>query len=211
MEASRLYLQKGYNTSNSMGKTSKGTKNASFKTIGNILMVLSIVGLFLVFFPLILDEIYYRTAKTFVDQPISPDFNLRIKSLKLNIPVIENVNPWNRNEYLLALQKGIAHATGSATPNLDGTVYLFSHSSDVPWRITRYNTAFYRLRNIKVGDEILITYRSEDYSYLVSEKKVVWPSEVEYLLNQEKNQLILQTCTPIGTDFKRLLVFAEKI
>jgi LPXTG-site transpeptidase (sortase) family protein len=194
-----------------MGKTNKGSKNANLKTIGNILMMLSIVGLFLVFSPIILDELKYRTAASSIDHPISTDFNLRIESLKLNVPVIENVDPWIRNEYLTALQKGIAHASGSATPNLTGTVYLFSHSSDVPWRITRYNTAFYRLRNIQIGDDIVVTYKSQDYLYLVKEKKTVWPNEVEYLLDQEKDQLIMQTCTPIGTDLQRLLVIARKV
>ena len=105
----------------------------------------------------------------------------------------------------------MAHAKGTALPNQAGTTFLFAHSSDVPWRITSYNTAFYRLGKIQPGDQITITYEGEDYFYQVRDKKVVWPIEVEFLTKQGKDQLILQTCTPIGTSLKRLLVFAEKV
>ena len=35
--------------------------------------------------------------------------------------------------------------------------------------------------------------------------------DVSYLIETKKTQLILQTCTPIGTSLKRLLVFADPV
>lgn len=190
-----------------MGKTGKG--NSKLRTIGNALIGMSVVGVLITFYPVIREEVNYRTTDVYQVKPISEAFNIRIPSIKVNLPVIENVNPWEKGEYLAALQRGVAHARGTSTPVGEGSMYLFAHSSDVPWRMTRYNTAFFRLGRVKLGDEIVITYAGKDYRYRVNDKKIVWPGEVEYLTRQDKNQLILQTCTPIGTALQRLLVFAE--
>jgi LPXTG-site transpeptidase (sortase) family protein len=191
-----------------MGKTSKGNTRR-LSAIGNFLIGLSVVGVLITFYPIIREEFLFRTTNIPIEKPVSESFSVRIPSLKINVPVTKDVDPWNQNEYRLALQNGVAHAKGSSLPDQDGIIFLFAHSSDVPWRLTRYNTAFYRLTRVNQGDEIIITYEGEDFTYKVREKKVVWPTAVEYLNQQEKNQLILQTCTPIGTSLKRLLVFAD--
>jgi len=193
-----------------MGKTGKRTPH-TLSTIGNVLMGLSMFFALIIFYPIIKEEISYRTTDVLLAKPASEAFNIRIPAIKINSPVIENVDPWNRTVYTEALQKGVAHATGSAVPGEDGSVYLFAHSSDLPWRMTRYNTAFFRLGRIKEGDRIIITYLGKDYTYQVHTKEIVWPKEVEYLTKQNTQQLILQTCTPVGTSLKRLLVFADPI
>lgn len=192
-----------------MGKTSKG--NSKLRTIGNALIGLSMVGVLVIFYPVIREEVTYRTTDVSIENPVSNDFNIMIPSIKVNAPVIENVNPWDQQVYLEALKKGVAHATGSSTPSEAGSMYLFAHSSDVPWRMTRYNTAFFRLGRVQEGDEVVVTYKGEDYRYRVREKKVVWPREVRYLTDEKRDQLILQTCTPVGTALMRLLVFADPL
>jgi LPXTG-site transpeptidase (sortase) family protein len=44
-------------------------------------------------------------------------------------------------------------------------------------------------------------------------KKIIKPNQIEYLEYKEEDKeiVILQTCWPIGTNWQRLLVFAEKI
>ena len=66
-------------------------------------------------------------------------------------------------------------------PGEGGTVYLFAHSSDVPWRITRYNTASFKLDFVKNNDTIYIRRNGKEFKYRVYGKKTVWPSEVSYL------------------------------
>lgn len=191
-----------------MGKTSKES-TIILKRIGNALMLLSVLGFFLLFFPIFKEEFLFRTGKFDIKNPVSQEFSIIIPSLGINAPVLENINPWNKSEYLKALEKGIAHASGSSVPNQSGTVFLFAHSSDVPWRITRYNTAFFRLNRLKKGNEITVTYQGENFYYKVKEKKMVWPNEISYTENKDTDQLILQTCYPIGTSIKRLLVLAD--
>lgn len=96
----------------------------------------------------------------------------------------------------------------SPVGSTSGTIYLFAHSSELPWRMTRQNTAFFKLDQLKSGDVIKLIKDGVEYIYFVKEKKTVWPNEVKYLKDLKKDQLILQTCTPIGTSLQRLLVFA---
>ena len=78
--------------------------------------------------------------------------------------------------------------------------------------MTRFNTVFLRLGELNMGDIISIYKDGKEYTYAVSDKKEVWPNEVSYLVNAEDEDiLILQTCTPIGTDLKRLLIFAKPV
>lgn len=142
---------------------------------------------------------------------IETGYSLEIPSIEAASPIIENVDPWNKDEYLDKLQLGVAHAEGTSLPGDGGTTYLFAHSSDVPWRLTRYNTAFFKLNNLQEGDEIIINKNGEQLKYSVTNKIVIRPTEVQYLTEDQGNVLILQTCTPIGTDWNRLLVFAKPV
>ena len=139
------------------------------------------------------------------------DFSINIPKIHAMSPIIKNVDPWNEKEYLEALQKGVAQARGTVLPGQTGTIYLFAHSSDVPWHITRYNIAFFRLGELRIGDAIFIQYQKKQYEYKVVRMQTVSPNNISVLVSQNKNQLILQTCTPIGTSFLRLLVFASPL
>ncbi len=163
---------------------------------------------------LVLLYIYYPLLFVYVNPPAikaSPKKGvfIEIPKIQAQAPIIENVNPWNEAEYQKELKKGVAHAKGTATiASTSGTIFLFAHSYDLPWRITRQNSAFYRLGELQKNDEIMLIKNGKKYKYIVSDKKTVWPNEVSYLQNTQKTQLILQTCTPIGTSLQRLLVFA---
>lgn len=159
--------------------------------------------------------VYYPLLFVFLDPPpLKPipqkgEF-IEIAKIRAQAPIVENVSPWNEKEYRAKLFKGVAQAKGTSHVGEKGTIYLFSHSSDMPWNITQYNVAFYKLGELKKNDEIVLVKDGKRYTYKVREKRVVWPNEVRYLKeNLDKNQLILQTCTPIGTDLQRLLVFAD--
>jgi sortase A len=94
-------------------------------------------------------------------------------------------------------------------PGEKGRSFIFAHSSGNPIEQTNYNTVFLRLNEVKIGDEIEIKRAGKVYKYNVTQSKVVWPSEIEYLERNDTPGIIIQTCWPIGTSLKRLLVFAS--
>jgi len=174
---------------------------------GNILIIVSLLGLLFIYYPL-LKEFFFPPVYTAAEKE-SLEFSVEIPSINAFSKVIENVDPFDQKSYIESLKNGVAHASTSSLPGEGGTVYLFAHSSDVPWRITRYNTAFFKLGNTEKGDEIIVRKDGEKFSYKIFDKKEVWPNEVEYLTEDQGDVLILQTCTPVGTALKRLLVFAK--
>lgn len=137
------------------------------------------------------------------------NFSLIIPKIGLNAPVILDVDPADETQYRQALRKGIAHAKNTSTPDNQGTIYLFGHSSNYLWDKGLYNQIFYLLPKLNVGDEVILVYQGMNFVYEVKEKKVAETDDLSYLLNVEDNsRLVLQTCWPPGTDWKRYVVVA---
>jgi sortase A len=139
------------------------------------------------------------------------DFSIIIPKLNATSKVVENVDPLNQDEYLNALKSGVAHAKGSASPGSVGNVFLFAHSTDSLVNVGRYNAVFFLIGHLLEGDEIDIYYKGRLYKYIVYDKKVVEPTDSEYLgtLTAGEKTLTLQTCYPPGTTLKRLVVLAK--
>lgn len=177
------------------------------KNLGNILIISSVVLFIYIYLPIISLYLLTQKPQTLSDK----SFFINIPKIDAYSPILENIDPWDKKIYKEALKKGVAHAKGSSLPGDGKLIFLFAHSSDNPLFITRYNTVFFRLGELETDDLINITKDGKEYKYLVYDKREVWPNEVEYLKNVDENILIVQTCTPIGTDLKRLLIFARPI
>lgn len=177
--------------------------------IGTFFILLSLSGFFLIFYPVIIARYFPPPQEVFAKE----EFVLTIPSIQASGRVIKNVDPFVQKEYETALKKGIAHAKNTSLPGEKGMTFLFAHSAAAPWELTRYNTVFLRLGEVEKDEKIYISFNGMRYTYSVTGKKEVEPTEVNYLLNRKyaTNTLILQTCTPIGTDWKRLLIFAQLV
>ncbi len=181
-------------------------KTIKFAGLGLILLSISLLAyIYLPFINLFLSHPKLEQTRG------KPGWYITIPKIYAQAPVVTEVNPWNRENYTKALKKGVALAKGFSKPGEEGVIYLFAHSSLPPWEITRNNVAFLRLNELQKGDEIIITKDGKKFTYKVIDQKELWPNQVSLLENIKGNILILQTCTPIGTDLKRLLVFAKPV
>lgn len=140
-------------------------------------------------------------------------FDVLIPKIGANARVFPNVDTTNEQEYLKILQQGVAHARGSVFPGISGTTYLFAHSTDNFWNVGRYNAVFYLLKDVSVGDDVIVFYKDRRYNYKVVDNKITAGDDISYLVNSHDGpeQLVLQTCWPPGTAFKRLLVVAKPV
>ncbi|HLD24632.1 MAG TPA: sortase [Patescibacteria group bacterium] len=147
-----------------------------------------------------------------VIEPVDKEFGLIVPKIGVNAAVIPSVNPTKPGEYMTALENGIAHSSLSYFPNEDGTVYLFSHSTNYDWFVGDLNAVFYLLKNLEEGDTMVVMYKGAPYTYRLTEKRVVPSTAVSYLVPQAgARRLILQTCWPPGSVAERLLIFADLI
>lgn len=202
--------------SKNLRKTKKDKK--VFPIISLIGVVLVIIALFVpinTYAPVLEAEIVYRLNKK-ADQPkeftpVDSQFSIIIPKINANTKVIRNVNPYEPKEYQEALTQGVAHASGTATPDQNGNVFIFAHSATNWYQANDYNAVFYLLNKLEAGDSIIVYFNNIPYNYSVDEIKFVKPTEVSYLsTNLNTNQLTLMTCWPPGTTLKRLIVEATK-
>lgn len=142
-------------------------------------------------------------------------FSLSIPELGIESTITPNVNPAQPQQYQKALQEGIAHAAGSGLPDqldVSKTIYLFAHSTDAEWNIARYNAEFYGLKDAAIGQKITLRFWGQDYQYEITDKQIVPADDTTWLMPQwDQEQLVLQTCYPPGTTWKRLLVIAQPV
>lgn len=178
---------------------------------GNGLLILALIGIFYTLGPFLMAEVKYRWAPRNKPVAIDTTFSLEIPVIKASSSIIDNVDANNPQEYRLALQKGVAHAKGSAYPGERGTIHLFAHSTDGPWNIARYNAVFYLLQDVSIGDKIQINYLGEEFPYQVTQKMIVARTQTEILAQKDEELLVLQTCWPPGTTQKALLILAKRI
>ncbi|MBI3070470.1 MAG: sortase [Candidatus Levybacteria bacterium] len=144
--------------------------------------------------------------------PKDTEFSILIPKIGASARVFPNVDSSSQDEFLPILQKGIAHAKGTVFPGMKGNIYLFAHSADNFWNIGRYNAVFYLLKDLVKGDSVVVFFQNRRYNYKVEELKIVDASDVSYLVESQKQDqqtLILQTCWPPGTTWKRLVVLAR--
>lgn len=144
--------------------------------------------------------------------PADGNFSIIVPKIGINAAVIPSVDPSNSEAYHEALLKGVAHASTSFLPNEQGVVYLFSHSTNYDWYVKDLNAVFYLLKNLTQGDLIVLVYNGSRYTYKLTEKRIVKPSDISYISPiSGKRMLILQTCWPPGSTTERMLVFADLV
>ena len=137
------------------------------------------------------------------------NFSLIIPKININTEVIPSVNLADKNATQKALKSSVIQAKSSSSPGQPGTTYIFGHSTNSPWNIKLYNAIFYSLKDIEKGNEIVVIYKGKPFIYQVEEKKIVSAGDFQYLTNPlGEEKLVLLTCWPPGTTWKRLLVIA---
>lgn len=153
-----------------------------------------------------------RTTDLQILQPADSQFSVIIPKIGVNSTVLANIPAEDKEAYDSALKQGVAHAAGSYLPGQNGSVYLFGHSTDYIWNVARLNAVFYLLKELEPNDQVNIFYRGQRYTYQVVAKKIVASEDPELLrVPSGTEQVILLTCWPPGTVWKRLAVWAEKV
>lgn len=144
--------------------------------------------------------------------PLSTEFGIVIEKINANAKIVPNVDAGDEKAYVAALRQGVAQALGSTPPGQPGNLYLFSHSTDAPWNIIRYNAIFFLLRELEIGDKVIIFYQNKRFDYIVFDKIITEAEDVSYLTSRYSEPVLtLQTCDPPGTLLKRLIVRAKLV
>jgi len=151
-----------------------------------------------------------------IDKKDKNIFLVSVPKILAEAIIVPNVSPSDRKTFNKILGNGsVAMVTGSDNPGSgnNSLIYMFSHSTLQDIFGARKNAVFYLLGELKDGDQIYIYFEGNKYVYEVYKSEVVAGNETKYLDYKEEDAevLILQTCWPPGTNWKRLLVFAKRV
>jgi LPXTG-site transpeptidase (sortase) family protein len=215
---SRVSKQKGYVL---VAEPKKWSLLKKWLALG---IISPLITAFLLISPMVIGEIRYRLipkekTKTierskfsYVLSPNDNEMELIIPKIAVRTQILTNVDPNKEDEYDKILSNKAAHAQGSSFPGQKGLIYLFGHSTNSIFNKNFFNPVFYSVKNLEPGDQIAILYQGKVHVYQINEKMVVDPNDFTALkagIDEEK--LVLQTCWPPGTSWKRLLLVASPI
>lgn len=136
------------------------------------------------------------------------DNHIYIEKIGVNAPIIWDAN---EGEIMDKLQEGIAHVAGTGKPGDNLNSVITGHSSNYWWKKGDYNSVFALLPSIEKGEKIVVVAHGKINKYEVTEKKEVSKKKLQDYISQKDNNLVLMTCIPVGTNLKRLLVFAKPV
>lgn len=155
-----------------------------------------------------------------LEMEIAPyDDRIIIPRINKNIPIVkvssDNLikRDWDalEDEMQKALQDGVVHYPGTSLPGQTGNVVITGHSSYFPWDPGRFKDVFALLHEVEKGDKIVIYFNQDKFVYDVTNKKEVMPDNIEVLKQTPDDRITLITCTPVGTNLRRLIVTAKLI
>ncbi len=124
-----------------------------------------------------------------------------------DVPVYDSASQW-------AMDNGISHIPETSlpwSPTPQRNVYLAGHR--LGWPGTWSHLVFYNLDKLGAGDSIILKDRQgHSYEYEVTESFVTDPTD-SWVMGQVvgRDMVTLQTCTPIPTFNKRLVVRADRV
>ncbi len=173
------------------------------------------------------DQVIITVEENIQSQQI-PDLDLEvmpvstrivIPRIEQNVPVVrvsaENLinRDWKalENDMQEALKNGVVHYPATSLPGDGGNVVITGHSSYFPWDPGRFKDVFALLHDVEIGDKVLIYYNQDKYIYEVDNIMEVKATNIDVLKQTPEERLTLITCTPVGTNLRRLIVTAVPV
>jgi sortase A len=124
-----------------------------------------------------------------------PTAHVRIPKIGVDKIVVEGVA-------LPDLKKGPGHYPDSPLPGQQGNAAIAGHR-------TTYGAPFNRIDELTAGDEILVETVQGHFRYVVSEQRIVSPTQVDVLADQGDDRLTLTSCNPKYSARQRIVVIAK--
>ncbi len=120
---------------------------------------------------------------------------IQIPAIGVDAPVVEG-DDWE------SLRQGAGHHVGSANPGEGGNCVISAHN-DI------FGEIFRDLSDLDLGDEVFVHTASQVYHYVVTQKRIIEPTEVSVMKSTSSPVLTLISCYPYGIDTHRIVVIAE--
>ena len=126
---------------------------------------------------------------------------LVIPGIKVDMPLFESTNA-------SILLKGGWVFPSTSTPDQGHNTVIFGHRFRFLPPIT--NT-FYSLDKVQIGDTFTVAWKGVIYSYKITEKKIIEPTDFSVLNQTSESEITLITCAPLFSTKQRLVIVGTLI
>jgi sortase A len=120
---------------------------------------------------------------------------IQIPAIGVDAPVVEG-DDWE------TLKRGAGHHVGSANPGERGNCVISAHN-DI------FGELFRDLPDLGLDDEVFVHTASQVHRYVVTQKRIIEPTEVSVLQPTSSPVVTLVSCYPYGIDTHRIVVIGE--
>lgn len=148
-------------------------------------------------------------------QSVSSNPTLLIPKLSIKSPIIFDIPSQSEASSQEALEEGVIHFpvnNANAKPGQNGNTVILGHSSSDIFNSGQYKFIFVQLNRLALGDLFYIDYDNVRYSYEITDKKVIAPTDLDQLnMGKSAPYATLITCDPPGTTINRLIVVGRQI
>jgi sortase A len=124
------------------------------------------------------------------------------QATRLQIPAINVDARIVQGDLWEQLKKGVGQHPGTANPGERGNLVLSAHN-DI------FGEIFRHLDQLQTGDEIIVSAGSQRYRYVVHQRRIIAPTQVDVLLPTHDPTVTLISCYPYLVDNQRIVVSAE--
>lgn len=124
-----------------------------------------------------------------------PIGQIRIPSIGADYVVVEGTDT-------ASLQKGPGHYPETKLPGQGATIAIAGHR-------TTYLAPFNKIDEIGEGDEVLLEMPYASFTYVVTDTRIVDPSDVGVVDDTGDERLVLTACHPLYSAAQRYVVFAD--
>ncbi len=140
--------------------------------------------------------------KDFVlDEKVLEELNtsISINSIEVAGKIFEGISP-------ITMDMGFWHFPVSGFPGKKGNFVVIGHRYA---KLPPEKDTFFNLNKVKVGDKIEVFQFGSEYTYIVTETKIVEKNDTSILNDFSDYRITLITCTPLWTDKQRLVIVGK--
>jgi sortase A len=121
------------------------------------------------------------------------------QAIRIQIPTIGVDAPIVQGDGWEQLKKGVGQHVSTANPGETGNIVLSAHN-DI------FGEIFRHLDQLQPGDAVAIFTNQRTYSYIVTGKKIVEPTQTEVMESTNQPTMTLISCYPYLIDNKRIVI-----
>lgn len=143
--------------------------------------------------------------------PSDPVFVLKMPSIDFDQVVVEGVGtedlekgPGHYPSCRRGFERPLCTEFDEVWPGQEGRVIISGHR-------TTFGAPFFDLDKLRPGDEIITETKWGDFTYEVTETRIVQPDSLAIAIQSDAAEIVLTTCNPKYSAAQRLIVFGRLV